>query len=139
MTEDKSTRYHRLKRRADILDLGWSAVLLVGLLLTGGAQRLRDIAHAVTGGHLYASVAGVVVAIAILHALVSFPLAIYSGFVLERRYELSRQTFGGWLLDQVKSAVLALVLGEPALLLVYATMAHAPAWWWAAFPGWPAP
>jgi STE24 endopeptidase len=131
VTQDKSTRYHRLKRRAELLDLAWSAVLLVGLLLSGGAQILRDLARGVTGGHFYASVAAVAVAIAILHALVSFPLSIYSGFVLERRYELSRQTFGGWLLDQGKGAVLALVLGVPALLLVYATMAYLPGWWWA--------
>ncbi len=131
MTEDKSARYHRLKRRAEVLDLAWSAVLLVGLLLSGGAQILRDLARDVTGGHLYASVAAVAVALAILHAVVSFPLSIYSGFVLERRYELSRQTFGAWLLDQGKGAVLSLVLGVPALLLVYATMAHLPGWWWA--------
>jgi STE24 endopeptidase len=131
VTEDKSTRYHRLKRRAELLDLAWSAVLLVGLLLSGGAQILRDLARGVTGGHFYASVAAVAVAIAILHSLVSFPLSIYSGFVLERRYELSRQAFGGWLLDQGKGAVLALVLGVPALVLVYATMAYLPGWWWA--------
>jgi STE24 endopeptidase len=131
VTQDKSTRYHRLKRRGELLDLAWSAVLLVGLLLSGGAQILRDLARGMTGGHFYASVAAVAVAIAILHALVSFPLSIYSGFVLERRYELSRQTFGGWLLDQGKGAVLALVLGVPALLLVYATMAYLPGWWWA--------
>jgi STE24 endopeptidase len=131
VTEDKSTRYHRLKRRAELLDLAWSAVLLVGLLLSGGAQVLRDLARGVTGGHFYASVAAVAVAIAILHALVSFPLSIYSGFILERRYELSRQTFGGWLLDQGKGALLALLLGVPALLLVYVTMACLPGWWWA--------
>ena len=70
-------------------------------------------------------------AIAALHAVVSFPLSIFSGFVLERRYDLSRQSFRAWLTDYAKSALLAAGLGLPALLLVYYTMAHAPGWWWA--------
>ena len=131
MTEDKSTRYHRLKRRTELLDLGWSAALLVTLLVWGGAALLRDLARGLAGSHFYLSIAIVALALAALHAIVSFPLAIFSGFVLERRYDLSRQSFRAWLSDYLKGAVLAAGLGLPALLLVYYTMAQAPDWWWA--------
>lgn len=131
MTEDKSARYHRLKRRTELLDLGWSAALLVTLVVTGGAALLRDLARGLAGSHFYLSIAIVALAIAALHAVVSFPLSIFSGFVLERRYDLSRQSFRAWLTDYAKSALLAAGLGLPALLLVYYTMAHAPGWWWA--------
>jgi STE24 endopeptidase len=131
VTEDKSARYHRLKRRTELLDLGWSAALLVTLLATGGAALLRDLARGLAGSHFYLSIAIVALAIAVLHAVVSFPLSIFSGFVLERRYDLSRQSFRAWLTDYAKSALLAAGLGLPALLLVYYTMAHAPGWWWA--------
>jgi STE24 endopeptidase len=131
VTEDKATRYHRLKRRAELLDLGWSAALLGALLASGGAALLRDLARDLAGGRFYLTVAFVAFAIAALHAIVSFPLSIFSGFVLERRYDLSRQSFRAWLLDYLKSLVLGAALGLPALLLVYYTMRSAPDWWWA--------
>jgi STE24 endopeptidase len=131
VTEDKSTRYHRLKRRAELLDLGWSVALLVTVLVSGGAVLLRDVAQDVAGGNLYLTIVIVAFMLAVLHAIASFPLSIFSGFVLERRYELSRQSFRAWLIDYVKSLVVGAVLGFPALLLVYYTMAHAPDWWWA--------
>jgi STE24 endopeptidase len=118
VTEDKSTRYHRLKRRAELLDLGWSAALLVTLVVSGGATFLRDVARGLAGSHFYLSIALVASALAALHAIISFPLSVFSGFVLERRYELSRQSFRAWLVDYLKSVLVAAVLGLPALLLV---------------------
>jgi STE24 endopeptidase len=131
VTEDKSTRYHRLKRRAELLDLGWSAALLVTLLVTGGATLLRDLARAIAGSHDYLSIVIVASALAALHGIISFPLSAFSGFILERRYDLSRQSFRAWFVDYLKGIALAAALGLPALLLVYYTMAHAPDWWWA--------
>jgi len=46
LNEDKSTRYHRLRRRADLLGTAAAGVFLLGLLLWGGAHRLRELAAA---------------------------------------------------------------------------------------------
>ena len=131
MTEDKSSRYHRRKRRAELADLFWSAALLLTLIASGGAALLRDLAQALTGGHYFLTVLLVAIALGLLHTIVSLPLAIYSSFVLERRYELSRQSFQAWLTDYVKGLAVGAVLGLPALLLVYYTLTNAPDWWWA--------
>jgi Zn-dependent protease with chaperone function len=131
VTEDKATRYHRLKRRAELLDLAWSGILLVTLVVSGGAALLRDVALQLTGGHFYFAIVLVALALGALHSVVSVPLAIFSGFVLERRYELSRQSFRGWLNDYLKGLAVGVLLGLPALLLVYFTMAQVPGWWWA--------
>jgi Zn-dependent protease with chaperone function len=131
VTEDKATRYHRLKRRAELLDLAWSGILLVTLVVSGGAALLRDVALQLTGGHFYFAIVLVALALGALHSVVSVPLAIFSGFVLERRYELSRQSFRGWLNDYLKGLAVGVLLGLPALLLVYYTMAQVPGWWWA--------
>ena len=50
MTEDKATRYHRLKRRSEVAGLLWSAVCFSALVLTGAGQGLADTATALTGG-----------------------------------------------------------------------------------------
>ena len=47
MNEDKATRYHRLKRRADMASLLWSVALLGGLLWSGLTVTLRSGADAV--------------------------------------------------------------------------------------------
>jgi Zn-dependent protease with chaperone function len=131
VTEAKATRYHRLKRRAELLDLAWSGILLVTLIVSGGAALLRDVALQATGGRFYFAIVLVALALGALHSAVSVPLAIFSGFVLERRYELSRQSFRGWLNDYLKGLAVGVLLGLPALLLVYYTMAQVPGWWWA--------
>src|SRR5262249_34337608 len=60
----------------------------------------------------------------------ALPLAFYSGFLLERRYGLSNETFGGWLLDQAKSFAIGIVLGGGAASLVYWLIRQSPDRWW---------
>jgi STE24 endopeptidase len=128
VTEDKSTRYHRLKRRSEVAGLLWSAVCCTAVLVTGFTRVLTDSLARVGGAS--AVVALAVVALALVHELGAFPLAWYSGFVLERRYGLSRQSGPGWLRDHLKAGALGLALAAAGAVLVYATMRAWPDWWW---------
>lgn len=130
MTEDKATRFHRLRRRSEVALLLWSAVCFSGLLLTGLSHRLADAITGSTGGTLLAAVPLMVAGLSLVHELVALPLAWYSGYRLEHRYGLSRQPLGGWLLDHAKGVALGLVLASAAALIVYASMARFPAAWW---------
>lgn len=130
MTEDKSTRYHRLKRRSEVAALLWSAVCFSGLLLGGASQALRDATSALAGGSLPGTIALMVLALALVHEIGAFPLAFYGGYLLEQRYHLSRQRFAQWLGDHVKAAVIGLLLAMLAAILTYAVMAWSPQWWW---------
>ena len=60
----------------------------------------------------------------------SLPLAVYSGFILEHQYKLSRQSFPRWLgryaLQYLLATVLGLALIEGLFLVVHLT---GPAWW----------
>src|SRR6185437_7407598 len=46
-----------------------------------------------------------------LHECVSFPLACFSGYVVEHRFGLSRQSFGQWLARHAKRFSLAVGFG----------------------------
>ncbi len=46
----------------------------------------------------------------LLHVVVSFPIAYYGGFVLEHKFEMSRQTFRAWLLKRIKQLILVAVI-----------------------------
>ena len=122
MNEDKASRYHRLKRSVSIVSLGWGVLLFAGLLATPGSALLRDAA----GGY----VVPYVVLLSLANEVVALPLAFYSGFLLERRYGLSNETLGAWLLDQAKSFAIGIVLGGGAATLVYWLIRLSPERWW---------
>jgi STE24 endopeptidase len=68
-----------------------------------------------------------------LHVLLSFPLSLYSGFVLEHRFGLSRQTLGRWLWRYAKRNLLVLAFGLAMFEGLYAIIWWTgPNWWWIA-------
>jgi STE24 endopeptidase len=136
VNEDKASRYQRLKRRASVVSLLWSVVLLGGLIATGMSAVLRDTAEmlanrvAVATWQPAASVLFFVVMLSCLNELAGLTLGFYSGLLLERQYELSNETFKGWLLDQAKSFALGVFLAVAAAELVYAFIRWSPSYWW---------
>jgi len=135
VNEDRAARYQRLKRRVSLASLAWSVLLLGGLLATGGSVWLRDYAQAVAanipaGLAAPATVVLYVAALTLIGEIGSLPLAFYSSFIVERRYELSNEPFGGWLRDQAKSLAIGLVLGAGAASVIYFLIRLSPAGWW---------
>jgi len=66
----------------------------------------------------------------LLNEVVALPLGFYSGFLLERHYELSKETIGGWLVDQAKAFGIGLVLAAAGAELIYAFIRLSPDRWW---------
>lgn len=136
MNEDRASRYHRLKRRASIVSLAWTVVLLGGLLWTGASVALRDAAESIAGRFAAGpSVAALALLVYVFLLLVISEIGglvpgFYSGFVIERRYGLSNETFGGWLIDQAKSFVVGLMVASVAAGLVYFFIHLSPEAWW---------
>ena len=135
MNEDKSTRYQRLKRQVSLVSLAWGMVLLVGLVVTGGHAALRNAAEAAVpasfGAWTGAAIVFVyVILLSALNEVVALPLGFYSGFVLERRYDLSNETLTSWLRDQAKSFGLGVLLGGGAAELIYWCIRRSPDSWW---------
>src|SRR5204863_4300191 len=71
-----------------------------------------------------------VVLLSVINEVVSVPLSVYSGFLIERRYGLSNQKLRSWLIDQAKGFLVGLVLGADGAELIYLSMRRAPDGWW---------
>jgi STE24 endopeptidase len=127
LNEDKATRYHRLKRQASIVSLIWSALLLGGLLATGWSGALRDAALKLIPR---APVIGYVCLLTIVNEIGSLPIAFYSGFFLERRYDLSNERLGTWCVDRLKSLLVGLAIGAGSASLIYWLLRLSPDRWW---------
>ena len=68
-----------------------------------------------------------------IHIVVSFPVAFYSGHLLEHQFKLSTQTFGRWFRQYVKRNLLAVALSLAMVVGLYWLIwtTHG-AWWLAA-------
>lgn len=66
--------------------------------------------------------------------LLSLPLAIYDTFVIEEKFGFNKTTPKLYVIDQIKSILLGIVIGLPlaaAILWIFANVAHAWVWVWA--------
>lgn len=66
----------------------------------------------------------------ILTTILGIPLAVYEGFIREKKYGLATQTFGGWMGDQFKGLLLGLVMGAIALIILFGLVRRLPRTWW---------
>ncbi len=131
MNEDKATRYHRLGRRAGILSTIWTAAILLALLFTGASLAFREWAASVTGANAALIVAFYVLILSLLFDVATLPFSLYRGFLLERRYGLSTETFGHWWQDHVKAVAIGVMFAELGAAFVYFALRTWPASWWA--------
>ncbi len=136
MNEDKATRYHRQARLARIASTLSGAGLLVFLLISGWSIGLREAAAWVSTRLAapvwvpWLSVAIYVAIVAGMNELLTLPVGYFRGYVLERRYDLSRETAGGWLADHLKASAIGLAFAIVIAQLVYFCLGRWPTTWW---------
>lgn len=127
--QERAREYAALRRRLYVVDLAIGAVFVVAAIASGAAFALRDLLEGLT------SSAPAVVALFFLafwgaYAALTFPLSLYSGYMLPRRYGLSVQTAGAWLADWSKGLALSLVVLIVLVEIVYFLLAWLPSLWW---------
>jgi STE24 endopeptidase len=108
-----------------LYSLGVSALLLA----SGWSRRMRESAQRISHRPwLYTGIYAVFWLLAV--SLLSFPLAVYTDFYREHQYGLATQTFGAWLLDQLKGLGIGLVILPFVVMAVYAAVRRAGERWW---------
>ncbi len=66
----------------------------------------------------------------VVHYGVSFPLSVYSGFLLEHKYQMSRQSFGRWLWRYALQNLLVIAFGLAMVVGLFAIIWWTGPWWW---------
>jgi STE24 endopeptidase len=131
-------RYNRIRRWLGVADFILSLVLMAVLVVTGWTGTLRDIAYKATFQHYSLAVFLYVLMLMLIGKFLGLGLDYYS-FRLEHRYQLSNLRFRAWVLDEIKSFLVGLVLAGIVVELLYFIMRQVPQhWWliaWAAFLG----
>ena len=109
------------------IDVGFLAVM--AWVLAGPVDRwLAGFDSLADGRYLrLAALFGITI---LLHMIVSLPLSLYSGHVLEQRFGLSNQSFGGWLRRYAKRNALAVAFGVVVFCGIFAMIWHVGPYWW---------
>jgi STE24 endopeptidase len=126
--QQKAREYGRLRRHGSFVAPTIGGILLAVLLLTSASTALADFLAVPFPW----SVALYLLILAAGYEVIVTPLGYYYGFILPRRYGLSKQGLAGWLRDRAKGLGLQLVLGLALITVVYWLIGRLPTLWWLA-------
>jgi STE24 endopeptidase len=133
----KSQRYTRETTRFGFLESAFSLGVFLVFWWLGGFGWLDEL----TRGFGFDPVVTGLVTIGILavaSGLLSLPFELYDTFVIEEKYGFNKSTLGTFIMDQIKSLGLAVVLGVPLIALVlylFGTFENAWLYAWLAVSG----
>ncbi|MBW2621871.1 MAG: M48 family metallopeptidase [Deltaproteobacteria bacterium] len=130
-SEEQARRYNRIKRRFQYAQLALGLVYLLLFIFTDLTFGVRD-AGARISSNYYIQILIYFALFMLLFELLTLPLSVISGFFVERRFDLLRQSGLSWTWDYIKSTVLGLVLGGAAMELLYLVIKRTGEWWWVA-------
>ena len=114
----RSQEYTRVTTRFSILQASIMLPLTIAFILLGGFNVLDTWARSfglsqVPTGLVFTAL------VMLLAFLIQLPFSLYSTFVIEERFGLNNTTGKTYLLDILKTILLAVVLGGPVLALVF--------------------
>jgi STE24 endopeptidase len=128
--QEAARKLARQHRRLMVVEVAFSALLVIGFLVSGASQWLKELLvdAGLTGP--WGLVAAYVALVYIAYTILTGPLSWLGGYVLPHRYGLSTQSLGGWLADEAKSLALGLLLGVPVAGIIYFLLRSQPGTWW---------
>ena len=128
-THRRSADYTLAKGRFENIVSVFDALMLIAVLFSGLLPWAFGRSSADFGRSIWA-MAGFLFAVGVVLGVVGLPFAWYAQFRLEQRFGFNTTTTKTWVLDLVKSFLLALLLGYPLLVLVLKLIEWAGANWW---------
>ena len=112
-----------------LISMGLNIIVPLAFLLTGGSEAIRNLAEGWTSTSALIVVLYLLVAGAGLQAI-EFPFEVYSGFVVEKKFGLSKLTVSGWLWDWLKGTAIQTALIVIVISGIYWLLRSQPDLWW---------
>ena len=131
---DEMVRHSRIRDTLYFVGNAWTMVMLLLLLKTGAAGKMKALAERVTKKPFVVAMLTIALFILAL-AVLDFPLAYYSGFVVPHQFDLTDQSFGSWMGDMLKGMAVNLAILVPVGALALLAMRRTKRWWLALWLG----
>lgn len=129
MDKDTAKKYNSIKLRITLIEIFVSILFWIIFLATRlnfSFARAAESAFTATLPRFYFFV----LLITLLNMLITFPLSLYSGYFLEKKFKLSNHTLLSWFWEQFKGLFVGLLLGLVVLTGFYLILLKFPRFWW---------
>lgn len=127
--EDRARAYESIHNRIFFFEILLFLAFLVLFVISGASWRLSAYIQSYCP-NIWIKIYVYAVYFALIYLIVTFPLSVYGGFIVERRFGLSTQTFFRWLWDHIKAFLLGLAIFLAAVEAVYFFLRASPRYWW---------
>ena len=132
VSSGQAKKYNNIKLAIGIFEGVSGFILMLLFIWLGYSLQLQNyLAGFISNNYLLLIAFLFVVGIA--GTILSAPVSYYSGFYLEHEYNLSNQTFGKWIFEGLKGALVSTVIGIPIILLFYYSLNQFGDLWWLPF------
>ena len=121
-------KYSKIKLTVGITEGIISFIVLFLFITLGYSKKLELIVYGYTSNPYIALVYFGLI-IGIVSSVISFPVDYFFGFRLEHKFGLSNLTFGGWILEKLKAALVGGVIAAPIAFLFYWLISSYEFWW----------
>ena len=125
----KAKKYARIQIILMLANLAIGVVYLSGWLYLGISAKLQGQLTQITRS-VWVDVALFGLVFGGIYTLLEFPLSYYSDFVLPHRFDLSNQSIGQWLIDQLKGLIISIPMVILILEFIYLVLRLVPDTWW---------
>jgi STE24 endopeptidase len=125
-----SKQYQRAKHWVFLLNLALVFLVVRFLFESGLSFKLKHTIMPLAPNMFVLNGAYILCLSALFYAI-HFPLSFFSGFFLEHKFKLSRQSFGSWLKDHIKQTMLSLIFIFLIVQGLYFFVGTFPSTWWA--------
>ncbi len=125
-------RYNNIKLAIGIFEGVAGFILVLLFVWFGYSLQLQNYLSEFISNNYLLLIAFLFV-VGIAGTILSAPVSYYSGFYLEHKCNLSNQTFGKWIFEGLKGALVSTVIGVPILLIFYFFLNYFGSAWWLPF------
>ena len=125
----KAADYTIAKSRFGIIEMAWSAALLLGWTLLGGLELLNRTLGEWLGTGMVQQLA-LLAAFSLIGGVLELPFALWQTFRLEEHFGFNKMTLRLWIVDLLKSTLLGALIGLPLAALILWLMGAAGSRWW---------
>jgi STE24 endopeptidase len=126
----ESREYGRRELTCTLVDMAIDVVYLGVMAVYGGGLIDRWLDQWSIMQIVWLRLAALFLIVMGIHYLLAFPLSVYSGFLLEHRFHMSRQSFTRWLRRYLLQQVLVIGFGLVMVIGLFAIIWWAKHWWW---------
>jgi STE24 endopeptidase len=126
---DDPQRYESAKHFVSITGFVLDVFVLVYLIKSGLSVRIREFAEGLSHSP-WISVALYMIAVGVIFKIFDLLLSFCSGYLLEHRFGLSRQSLADWTEDQLKAIAVGVPLSLAGIEVIYGLFRASPADWW---------